>query len=65
MAHVRQSRPDSGLGFEVKDLRPLKLFPLRLEEVVQNPGLVNRSLRSQMAANVDNRTQMLTAEPRY
>ena len=29
MAHLRQSRPDSGLGFEVHALSPLNLFPLR------------------------------------
>ena len=29
MAHVRQSRPDSGLGFQVKFLNPFKLLPSR------------------------------------
>ena len=28
MAHIRQSGPDSGLGFQVKLLRPSYLFPL-------------------------------------
>ena len=31
MAHIRQSRPDSGLGFQVKVLHTLQLFPLRSE----------------------------------
>jgi hypothetical protein len=29
MAHIRQSRPDSGLGLQGKVLKPLKVFPLR------------------------------------
>jgi len=29
MAQIRQSRPDSGLGFQVKFVNPLKFFPLR------------------------------------
>jgi len=33
MAHTRQSRPDSGLGFQVKALKPFKLFPVRSEAV--------------------------------
>ena len=28
-AHIRQSRPDSGLGSQVKGLKPLKSVPLR------------------------------------
>jgi hypothetical protein len=31
MAHVRQLRPESGLGFQVKVLEPFKLFPLLSE----------------------------------
>ena len=34
MAHIRQSRPDSGLGFQVIVLKPFKLLPLRSEAVV-------------------------------
>jgi hypothetical protein len=30
MAHVRQSRPDSGLGFEVKVLKTLQVVPSTL-----------------------------------
>jgi len=30
MAHVRQSRPDSGLGFQVKVLKPFKVVPFSL-----------------------------------
>jgi len=33
MAHIRQSRPDSGLDFQVKVLKPLKVFLLRSEAV--------------------------------
>ena len=29
MARIRQSRPDSGLGFQVKILEGLKVFPFR------------------------------------
>ena len=29
MAHIRQSRPHSGLGFHLKFVDPPKLFPLR------------------------------------
>ena len=31
MAHVRQFRPDSGLGFEAKVLKTFEVFPLLLE----------------------------------
>ena len=31
MAHTRQSRPDSGLGFQVKDLKPFSIVPSSLE----------------------------------
>ena len=31
MAHVRQSRPDSGLGFQIKVLKTLYVVPLLLE----------------------------------
>ena len=31
MAHIRQPRPDSGLGFQVKALEPFEWFPLRLD----------------------------------
>ena len=33
MAHVRQSRPDSGLGVPVKVIKTLKVFPPRAEAV--------------------------------
>ena len=36
MAHVRQSRPDSGLGFQAKVLKYLKLSPLRSEAAREN-----------------------------
>ena len=29
MVRMRQPRPDSGLGFQVKSLQPFKLFPFR------------------------------------
>ena len=32
-AHIRQSRPHSGLGFQVKVLQTLQVFPLRSEAV--------------------------------
>ena len=35
MAHTRQSRPDSGLGFQGKSLKHSQVFPLRSEE---DPG---------------------------
>jgi hypothetical protein len=31
MAHIRQSRPDSGLDIQVKVLNTYELFPFRLE----------------------------------
>jgi len=31
IAHVRQSRPDSVVGFQMKSLKPFNLFPLRAE----------------------------------
>ena len=30
MAHIRQSRPNSGLGFHVKVVKPFKAFPSSL-----------------------------------
>ena len=38
MAHRTQSRPDSSLGFQVKVLKPLKVFPL-VSEAVRGQGL--------------------------
>ena len=38
MAHIRQSRPDSGLDFQAKSLQPLKVFPLRSEAVDGHGG---------------------------
>ena len=35
MARIRQPRPDSGLGFQIKVPKPSKLFPLRSEAVAQ------------------------------
>ena len=32
MAHIRQSRSDSGLGFQAKGLKRFEWFPLRSEE---------------------------------
>ena len=40
IAHTRQSRPDFGLGFQVKVL--VKLFPLYSEAVVTNALRVSR-----------------------
>jgi hypothetical protein len=31
MAHVRKSRPDAGLGFQVKALKSLKVFSFHSE----------------------------------
>jgi len=31
LEQIRQSMPDSSLGFQTKDLRPFRLFPLRSE----------------------------------
>jgi hypothetical protein len=39
MAHIRQSRPDSGLGFQVQVLGTMKLFLLRSEEECQEDVL--------------------------
>ena len=36
MAHVRQTRPDSGHGFQVKVLNPFEWSPLRSEAVLSN-----------------------------
>ena len=36
MAHTRQSRPDFGLGFQVKSLKPFKVFPLHSAAVVKH-----------------------------
>ena len=41
MAHVRQSRPDAGLGFQVEGLNTFQVVPLRLE-VARTP--VNRDV---------------------
>ena len=38
MAHVRQPRPDSGLGFQEKVLKPFRRFPLRSETVTDGAG---------------------------
>jgi len=40
MAHIRQSRPDSGLGFQVKVLETFRFFPLcpEVEPEVGTPG---------------------------
>ena len=35
-AHIRQSRPDSGLAFQVKVLKPFKNVPSLLERVMQS-----------------------------
>ena len=45
MAHTRQSRPDSGLGFKAKVLESLKVFPLarkRSRILLRDPGLSRR-----------------------
>ena len=42
MAQTRQSRPDSGLGFQEKDLNIFKFFPLRSEAALQFPGMFSR-----------------------
>jgi len=34
MAHIRQSRPDSGLGFQVKVLKTFQVVPSSLESGV-------------------------------
>jgi len=49
MAHIRQSRPYSGLGFQVKSCELFELFPLRSEAagevlVVARPGSVSGSV---------------------
>ena len=41
MARVRQSRPDSGLGFQTKSLYTFKVFPVRSER-----GLADRRERA-------------------
>jgi len=39
MEQVRQSKPDSGLGFNSKSLKPLKLFSLRSKTAKRTPLL--------------------------
>jgi len=45
MAHISQSRPDSGLGFQGK-LKPFKLFPLRSEAEPKNGHALVRMLKT-------------------
>ena len=50
MAHVRQSRSDSCLGFQVKVIETFQLFPLRSEADLRSSGgrvLVSVDLASQ------------------
>ena len=37
MAHTKQSRPYSGIGFQVKALETFNVFPLRSETVARLP----------------------------
>ena len=47
MAQIRQSGPDSGLGFQVKFLKPFwKLVPLRSEEEAGEEGSKSRHHQS-------------------
>ena len=34
MAHIRQSRPDSGLNFQVKVLKTFKMLPLQADQEI-------------------------------
>jgi hypothetical protein len=50
MAYMRQSRPDSGSGFQLKVLKTLKIFPLRSAEgpeIPNSPTTCGRIPRSQ------------------
>ena len=40
MAHTRQSRPDSDLGFQVKSLKHFRLFPLGSEAAYRGTSLI-------------------------
>jgi hypothetical protein len=48
MAHIRQSRPDSGLGSQAKVPKPCKLFPHRSEAVSASslPGFKPTTLKT-------------------
>ena len=43
MAHIRQSMPDSGLGFRVQALKTFRLFPFRSEAVPARPLVARRA----------------------
>jgi len=46
MAHSRQSRPDSGLGFQVQVLRTFRVFPLLQTNEQEEGGNLRGSLAS-------------------
>ena len=53
MAHLRQSRPDYGLVFQVKVLKPFKLFPLRSEAEPLIKSRKNSKLLTNVSRKVD------------
>ena len=55
MAQVGQPRPDSGLGFQAKVVKPFKLLPLRSEAVGCEPDILHFLEGFQRADNARNR----------
>ena len=53
MAHTRQSRPCSGIGFQVKALEPLKLFALCPESVRTSFWMTERDFSVCLAHEVN------------
>ena len=51
MAHVRQSRPDSGLGFEVKALKRIQIVPFLCSVDYVRGGLVFKAHRLCVSLN--------------
>ena len=58
MAHIRQSRPDYGLGFQVKVLQTFKLLPFYSETLCASrgaPGMSQLLNIRQVPLNADER----------
>jgi len=65
MAHIRQSRPDYGLHFQVKVPKSFKVFPLRSEAVGEVADLrtPSHSLSWSAAASTGMPSRVLTPKP--
>ena len=63
MAHVRQSKPDSGLSFQKRVLQTLKSYPLGLEGV-ERTGNEGGHRRTNMWHTLDYQSRMLALASR-